>query len=288
MNIKIYKQTNNYYCYRLLLIFFLLLGESIPEFKDYPTSPSTTVTINIDINIFEPSSSLLSLLEMLISSSPDSPISSDLNLNLDIDIIEHHKFIVYTSYKLARWKLIAQELKIEENDIELLEAKARNSISEQAYQMLCHWTVITIDSSIVKLFHALRTCSVSIALFDGMNRLTEQFQSKCYGLQIDEHFLRCRLSQELCLVWKTMGRLLGLSWKDVESLKEEGDRRGETLDGLTCNMLLKWKQTAGYYATYDRLVHALLVMRNLDPISINGACRATKNHLHLFDEQCYI
>lgn len=258
----------------------------IPEFKDYSTSPSTPVTINIDINIFEPSSSLLSLLKMLISLSPDSLISLD--LNLDLDIIEHHTFIVCTSYKLARWKLIAQELKFEESDVELFEAKARSSVSEQAYQMLCHWTVTTPNPSIVKLFHALRACNVSIALFDGMNRLREQFQLKCYGMQIDEHFIRCRLSQELCLVWKSMGRLLGLSWKDVESLKEEGDRSGETLEGLTCNMLLKWKQTAGYHATYDRLVHALMVMRDLDPISVNGACRATKNHLHLFDEHCYI
>ena len=252
------------------------------EFKDYSNSSSTTVTINIDISIFDHESPLLRLLKILISSSPDYNISSD--LNLDLDIVEHHTFIVCTSYKLARWKLIAQELKIDESDIELLEAKAKHSVSEQAYQMLCHWTAKTSDSSIVKLFHTLRTCSVSIALFDGVNK---QFQWKSCS-EIDEKFIRCKLSRELCLVWKSMGRLLGLSWKDVESLEEEGYRKGETLDGLTYNMLLKWKQTAGCCATYDKLVHVLLVMKDLDPLSVNGAFRTTKNHLNLFDEYCYI
>lgn len=211
---------------------------------------------------------------------------------LSQDIPEHHRFIVCLTYKMARWRELAQNLLLTVSDIESIESNHRESCSEGAYQAVILWAARNMDTALLStLLVALQSCNMSIKLSTECAKYKEKAHKRLHGferVEVGEAFVT-KMAVRLGPVWKPMGRLLGLSVFDIEKISYTAKTtEPETIDDIVCNMLHRWKMVKGKCATYRCFIQALVVVLDLDTAILNDAWRTALDDLELLNSQCTI
>ena len=171
-------------------------------------------------------------------------------------------------------------------DIECIQKDYKcGKTSEMAYQMLCQWATHQLsNSSVSTLCKSLHTCAIMIEVTDNIQRDCK-IPYHIQAVELDDKFMLA-ISHEIKVVWKTIGRLLGHTWIDIQSL--ERDHYTDTSESIAYEMLLSWKKKKGKDATFGDFYVAVYLVSKLESTAVFGALRSVRSHLKLLQSKCNI
>jgi len=173
------------------------------------------------------------------------------NLRLNLQDVDHQKFIVDLSFQLSKCERLGHLLQLEEYHIERIQADYSN-VTEQAYQLLRTSLSRMPNVTLSQLQHALKSLGVTgLALRTLVSEERElTWDPVCVS---DEEFVR-NLGVKLQYRWKFIGRLLELHEQDLDGIEYCNH---EDLGEQSYQMLLRWRKQCGNGATYGRLLTAI-------------------------------
>ena len=135
------------------------------------------------------------------------------NLQLDLQDVDHQKFIADISFQLSKCERLGHHLQLEEYHIERIQANYSLNVTEQAYQLIRTNLSRIPNVTLGQLQSALKGLGVTgLALRTPVSEEREKcWDSMCIN---DEEFVR-NLGVKLQYRWKFIGRLLelpGMIW----------------------------------------------------------------------------
>ena len=199
-------------------------------------------------------------------------------ITLTLDNLVHQRFLVCLTYRMVKWKAVAETLCSElTNIIESIERSHPRKIHEQAFEMVRQWIASSPNSATLdNLLHSLWQNRHQVKI---ISRTEEnRFQDLLPKVSQDElgHDFVCKVAVKIALAWTTLGRLLEMTAMEVYCTME--DHFNEGVAEQAFQMLVKWcKQSES--SNYAAFVKAFCLLLVLDAGNARDAWECTLDHM---------
>ena len=197
---------------------------------------------------------------------------------LTLDNLEHQRFLVCLTYHMVKWKAVAETLCSDlRNEIDRIEYNCPRKVHEQAFEMVRQWIATSQNNATLdNLFHSLRQNNHEIKVVSKTEENRVQHLLPLVGQrELGSEFM-CIVAKMFALAWTTLGRLLGMTAREVYCTLEDHCNKKVTEQAL--RMLVEWcrQSESANYATF---VKALCLLLALDAGNARDAWECTLDHM---------